>query len=394
MHIALMNQFYPPTRAPTGKLLSDLAAALRNRGHRVTVITSAGLYGAGSQDPFQDAEGIDIVRLGQGGLHRTGILSKLLDYAGFFLRAYRALAQLYPAPDLVVSMTTPPFCGLIAARLKKKKNIPFVLWCMDLYPEALAASGMMKENGFLYRILGNLTCRERNEARSIITLGPDMTRRVRAAVPSADICEIPVWSHLESTPEVQRAAQALRRERGWAEDETILLYSGNMGRAHCADPFAALAGCVDSKIRFIFCGSGPSKADWRQKYRDRFEWIDPVDEEELAAHLLSADVHLISQHPDWAGVVVPSKYQAACALGRPVLFAGPPESAVAQWIHESGAGWILSSSSEPDVKKTAEEISDSVQVAATAGNTSNELFVRKILLGRLAGQIEQAAKLP
>jgi hypothetical protein len=75
---------------------------------------------------------------------------------------------------------------------------------------------------------------------------------------------------------------------------------------------------------------------------DLLEWLEPVSREVLAAHLLSADILLVSQRQEWTGIVVPSKYQTACALSRPVLFDGPIDSAVGQWIHAGDTGWVLS----------------------------------------------------
>ena len=72
-----------------------------------------------------------------------------------------------------------------------------------------------------------------------------------------------------------------------------------------------------------------------------FEFIPPVPADVRAAHLLAADVHLVSQQPEWRGVVVPSKFQAACTLGRPVVFAGPPDSAVGIWLKAADAGGIV-----------------------------------------------------
>lgn len=365
MNIALMNQFVPPAHAPTGKLLHDLAEALRDRGHSVTVIGSKDRYG-----------------------RATGIFTKLREYAAFYFCAHRTLNELNPPPDVVVSMTTPPFIGLIAARFKKRTNVPFILWCMDLYPEALAASGMLKEKGFLYRLLGRLTRSERTEASCIITLGPDMTRRVRASSPSVAIEEIPVWSRLETSPEAEQAARELRRARGWGDDEIICLYSGNIGRAHCVEEFVELAKQLRGmtpRIQMVFCGEGPLKESWKQCGGDLFQWVEPVAEEELIAHLLSADVHLISQRPEWVGVVVPSKYQAACALGRPVLFAGPSDSAVAGWIRDFGNGWVLHAGD----KETLEEIAG--QLSCPSAVLPNP-FNRNSLLERLVRQVEQTGR--
>ena len=355
MKFVLMNQFYPPAHAPTGVLLHDLAETLRTRGHQVEVICLQHRYG-----------------------RVTGVVSKLVEYIGYYFRAHRTLLRMNPPPDAVVSMTTPPFLGLTAAALKKKKGVPFVLWCMDLYPEALAAGGLLKQNGWFYRLVEKITHSERSDADCIITLGPDMTRcRSKGAT-----FEIPVWSQLKSTPEAEAAARELRRQRGWGDHETICLYSGNMGRAHRIDEFAALAGLSIPNTRFVFCGVGPSKKEWQKKYSDRFEWLDPVESDQLAAHLLSADIHLISQRSEWVGVVVPSKYQAACALGRPVLFAGPANSAVAGWIRQFKNGWVLPPCDVTAIEKAAGELTHLPEVISNP-------FDAEQLKTRLADRLEQ-----
>jgi colanic acid biosynthesis glycosyl transferase WcaI len=49
----------------------------------------------------------------------------------------------------------------------------------------------------------------------------------------------------------------------------------------------------------------------------------------------------VSLRPDWTGTVVPSKFFGALAMGRAVVFAGSPESAISQWIREFNVGWVL-----------------------------------------------------
>src|SRR5206468_3956240 len=55
----------------------------------------------------------------------------------------------------------------------------------------------------------------------------------------------------------------------------------------------------------------------------------------------AAEVHLVSLRPEWTGVVVPSKFFGSLAAGRPVIFAGSGDSAIAGWIREHGVGWVL-----------------------------------------------------
>ena len=69
-------------------------------------------------------------------------------------------------------------------------------------------------------------------------------------------------------------------------------------------------------------------------------------ESELPARLAAADVHIVSLRAEWEGIVVPSKFFASLAVGRPVLFAGPNDSEIAQWIASLGVGLSVAQESE------------------------------------------------
>ena len=62
---------------------------------------------------------------------------------------------------------------------------------------------------------------------------------------------------------------------------------------------------------------------------------------ELEKRLSAADIHLISLRPGWEGIVVPSKFFAALAIGRPVLFAGPEQSSIARWVETERLGAVV-----------------------------------------------------
>lgn len=396
MNVVLINQFFPPAQAPTGRLLADLAEELVRRGHRVTVVASAGAYGAVAAGPVVDPSGIRVIRLGSAARHRSGLAAKLVDYCFFFRHAARELARLPDRPDVLVCMTTPPFIGQLAARLQKYKGIPYVLWCMDLYPEALAANGWLRDWNPLRPLLRRLARVERGRAACAVALGPDMAARLEASGASR-VETVPVWSSLSATPEAQASARALRRARGWPEDDIVLLYSGNMGRAHRADDFAALAERLRGttpRCRFVFAGDGPLRAEWMDQWGRLFEFAPPASPDDLAAHLLAADVHLVSQQPEWAGVVVPSKFQAACALGRPVVFAGPPQSAVGEWLTQADAGWLLPPGDAAALKTVAGEVGEArlrAEKGANAARLHAERFTPAANCGTVAALVETVA---
>lgn len=397
MNVVLLNQFYPPAQAPTGRLLADLAEALASRGHRVTVVASAGEYGASASGPSAAPSGVRAIRLGSAARHRNGLVAKLTDYRAFFRDASRELVRLPDRPDVLVCMTTPPFAGLIGAHLRRRRGIPYVLWCMDLYPEALAAAGFLRDWNPLTPLLRCLARIERRSAAAVVALGPDMAGMLRASG-AAHVETIPVWSGLEAGAEGQAVAREWRRAHGWADDDLVLLYSGNMGRAHCADEFAALAERLRGsapRVRFVFAGDGPRRAGWEKRWGYLFEFLPAAPAEACAAHLLAADIHLVSQRPEWTGVVVPSKFQAACALGRPVVFAGPPRSAVGEWLAQADAGWLLPPADAAAIEAVAREIGDArlrAEKGANAARLHRDLFPKTVHCGRLAQLVESAAE--
>ena len=357
----LINQFYPPAAAPTGRLLCDLAHALIVQGHEVTVIASAESYQQGANAGRMEDGSVRVLRLGQPAKGKLSLPAKLWSYGQFYRLADRALAEYSAYADAIVSLTTPPFIGALAAKHAARRRIPFYLWCMDLYPEALVANGNIRFGSAAHRVLMRYALRERGGAKAIISLGPDMTDRLKHDFPDK-VMEIPVWSDLPTSPEVESAARALRRQRGWQDDEVILLYSGNMGRAHRVEEFIQLArqlrnsGC---RARVVMAGHGPQKAAWIKKSGDLFEFLDYVETGNLAVHLASADIHLVSQQPAWTGIVVPSKFQSACALAKPVIFAGPEDCSVARWIRQHDAGWILRPDNHDDIIKVIADVTNS-----------------------------------
>src|SRR5438132_7830960 len=124
-----------------------------------------------------------------------------------------------------------------------------------------------------------------------------------------------------------------------------VLYSGNFGRAHSYEELLQLARLLRGEsIHFCFGVRGNRVDELRAAVRpdDRnvgFAGFAP--ESELAERLTAADIHLVSLRPSWTGVVVPSKFFGSLAAGRPVIFAGDEDSAIARWIVAHQVGWVL-----------------------------------------------------
>ncbi len=74
---------------------------------------------------------------------------------------------------------------------------------------------------------------------------------------------------------------------------------------------------------------------------DHVRIVPSVPGVELRRRLSAADVQGVSLDPAFTGTLVPSRFLAALAVGRPVVFEGHPDSSIARWIREFKLGWVL-----------------------------------------------------
>jgi colanic acid biosynthesis glycosyl transferase WcaI len=347
VRILLVNQFYPPDIAPTGQALHGLARALVDGGHEVHVVCSRRSYDAGRDYPAREnMDGVQIHRLPALGFGRESLLGALGGYASFHaLLALKILAAL-PRPDLTLALTTPPYVGLVTAACGRVSGTAQAHWVMDVYPDVIAAHGLMHPRGLAYRVLSAITHRQLRSADLVLAIGPFMARRLDAYRGAGRTEWVPLWGETSSQEIDQDAVERLRRERGWKPGDLVLMYSGNMGLGHRFGEFLQAADHLGvTGPVWAFAGSGKRRGEIESfaatHSRARIQLLPYVPHESLAISLSSADVQLVSLSRPWQGLIVPSKIQGIFSVGRPVIFVGPRQNEVATWIEESGAGWIV-----------------------------------------------------
>jgi len=396
----LINQYYPPDVAPTGQYLHDLARGLVANGHEVHVVCSRRSYGGSARYPPRETrEGVFVHRVAALGFGRSGLLARIADYGSFqALLAWTALRL--PRPDLVVALTTPPFVGLVAAAVARLRGAGHAHWVMDLYPDVLVAHGLVRPDGWAARLLAACARRQLANARLVVALGPFMAERVAAYRPAGTAVEsVLLWADASVMPCADGEPSRLRRERGWADDELVLMYSGNMGLGHRLGEFLEAARRLGpTGPRWAFIGDGARRneveAFARAHQEARISLRPYVAAENLRDSLCSADVHLASLSRAWQGLIVPSKIQGIFSVGRPVIFVGPRANEVARWIEESGGGWIVAEGDVDGVMAAVDDAHDAAERArrgAAALAFARDRFARDRACSRLVRLVEAAA---
>ena len=329
MRILLVNRFFGDPHAPTGRMLGDVAAELRRSGHDVIVLTTTAQYASSAAAAASARAALDVRPVRQ-----WGRLPRLFNWLWFWLNA--VLRVPFMRWERCVLLTDPPFLSLAAvlAKLLHGASRRTYLWTMDLYPEALAVSGRMRERGIAYRLLRRLANLGLRAVDGVITLGTTQRRRLASYNAwRADEGFAAVVSPWDNRPleRVPRQSNPVVRRFGW-ENRKVALYAGNLGEGHTYEEFAAAArelaaqGREDWVFGFFVRGSGVAQLRAATQGLRNVLIADYLPEAETAALLWSATVHLVSMQPGWEGVIVPSKLYGVLKTEAPVLFVGPQDA--------------------------------------------------------------------
>lgn len=271
-----------------------------------------------------------------------------------------SFSNLEDRPDIILIGTDPIFGVLAAIPIKFfSPNIRLVHWCFDLHPEAAIASGIISPSNVLAKFMKKLMGAAYRRCDAIVDIGSCMKARLENYVHNAREMELTPWALVEPPAKVE--ANEKTRQNLFGSAKLTLLYSGNFGEAHSYKDILKVARILRHvpDIKFCFAVRG-NKVDELKKAvtcddtNICFAKFAPI--EELKNRLGSADIHMTSLRPEWSGIAIPSKFFGSIATGRPVLFSGPKESAIAQWISEFGLGWVLTSENITEVAQNLENL--------------------------------------
>lgn len=378
-----LNRYFHPDISATSQMLSDLAFHLAAEGVAVHVITSRQRYDdPGAQLPAHETlRGVTVHRVWTSRFGRGHLGGRALDYLSFYVSASLALAGLARRGDVVVAKTDPPLISVPAAFVARLRGAVLANWLQDVFPEVAERMGVRLARGPAGALIRRLRNYSLRSATVNVALGERMARAVRAlaGLEQARVAVIHNWADGDAIRPLARAGNPLRAAWG-LEDKFVLVYSGNMGRAH---EFATMLDAAEelkarAQIVFLFIGGGHFRAWIEAEARRRglanvrFQPYQP--RERLAQSLGVADAHLTCLLPAMEGLIVPSKLYAILASGRPTLHVGDPDGEVAGLLQASNAGRSVRSGDAAALAANIEELAADSATCDALGRNARAAF--------------------
>ena len=406
MKILIVSQYFWPENFR----VNDLTQELVKRGHSVTVLTGIPNYPTGSvfdayrQNPkaFGHYCGARVLRVPML-VRGHGAARLFLNYLSFVVGAcllgpWRLRGQ--QADVIFVFEPSPITVGLPAVLLGRIKQAPVVFWALDLWPETLAAIGVVRSP----RLLGWIGQMVKFiYDRCTLVLGQSRGFLGSIAKYCSDTQKIhyfPSWAEevfnglkLVPAPEVP-----LR------EGVFNILFAGNIGEAQDLPAVLAAAEKLkhNASIRWLIVGDG-RKLDWVRKEVEQRGLHDSVlllgrfPVERMPSFYAHADALLVSLKKDPVfSMTIPGKVQSYLMAGIPLV--GMLDGEGAKVITESNAGLI---SQAGDAEGLATAV---LAMAAMSADQRHQLglngrafaqkeFGRDLLMGRLETLLREAVDL-
>jgi colanic acid biosynthesis glycosyl transferase WcaI len=397
MRVLLLNQCFYPDVMATAQQLSSLALGLRERGHDVTVVTSARGYDDPSQTfpPRETWRGVNIIRIPTLALGKKTKWRRALNFLSFLVACSWRLLRL-PRFDCVVGLTSPPLISVLGALFVRLKGGDFYFWVMDLNPDEAVAAGWLREESMIARMLQRMLRYSLNHSTRVIALDRFMKRRIELkGVPAERIEVISPWPFDDVVHFDQKGRAAFRLQDNLA-DKFVVMHAGNHSPCHPLETLleAARGLAEETKIAFCFVGGGSEQAKVAafaaaHKLRN-IQCLPYQPIESLAGVLSAADLHVAVMGEAFVGIVHPCKVYNILAVGTPMLYVGPEESSIVDVARSLDGRMQFYAARHGDVGRVVDHIRSAV-AARTERSEKGKLegqFSKSVLLPRFISLLE------
>jgi glycosyltransferase involved in cell wall biosynthesis len=367
MRILMLTQWFAPE--PIFKGL-PFAKELARRGHEVEVLTGFPNYPGGKVYEgyrvrfFQreNMDGIPVIRVPLYPDHGTSAVKRIANYGSFSLSAALLGALRVQPADVMYVYHPPATIGFPAALISWLRNIPIVYDIQDLWPDTLAATGMLGNKQIL-KMVGIWCSFVYRQASRIVVLSPGFKNAlIERGIPSEKIELIYNWCDESQSPISNKYAEAEFAETLGLTKKFNVIFAGTMGKAQSLDAVLDAAALVAKKypiIQFVFIGGGVEVERLKnravQENLANVKFLPRMPMSEIGAVLQLADVLLVHLKGDpLFRITIPSKTQAYLAAGKPILMGVDGDAR--DLVDLAGAGVSCSPENPDDIARAVIEL--------------------------------------
>lgn len=320
MKILIVCQYYYPEPFS----ITDVAEELVKRGHQVSVLTAKPNYGYGKIIPGYEKLNFEILNGVK--VHRINVIARkdskfsiAMNYLSFYFHALCYVNKLHEDYDVVYSMSLSPVISIAPAiKWAKKHHKKHVLHCLDLWPESVTVTGMIKENSIFYKILYKWSRSLYSKVDEILVSSPSFIKYFSSILKlnTDNISYVP-----QPTLDIDPADPI-----EYDSDFLNLLYCGNIGRLQEVELLVKALGKLNNKkIRLYLIGQGTKTQSVLDSVKElhiskNIIYLGSKPREVAARYFVNADAFYVGlKNEGSVGETIPNKIATYMKYGKPIV---------------------------------------------------------------------------
>jgi glycosyltransferase involved in cell wall biosynthesis len=353
MKILVICQYYYPEPFR----ITDICESLVERGHFVTVLTGLPNYPEGKilegyrkgKKRKEVINGVNIIRCFEVGRAN----SKLMLFVNYFSYAVSASVRTFFMKEkfdvVFVNQLSPVMMGIPAMVYKKKhKRIKILLYCLDLWPDSLAAGGI-KQKSIIYKIFLGLSKRIYNSADSILVTSSMFKRYFKdtLGITKEKVSHLPQYAEEDLFSKVAQDSN---------KENYNFVFAGNIGDMQSVETIVKAANELRTYRNIVFhiVGDGSKLEEIKLLSKSLglnkiiFYGRQPVNE--MPYYFSLADAMLVTLKDNKTlSYTLPGKVQSYMAASKPII--GAINGETRHVIEKSGCGFCCEAENYKDLAK-------------------------------------------
>lgn len=353
MKILLFSLIFEPDVCSGSYIFSDLATEFVKMGHEVKVITTTPHYDEKNaiekrklltktkykwlyKSNYNGAEVFHIdVKPRKG-----NTIDRLITFYKFQTKSLKIVKKLHLDADVIYSQTPPMTIGLYANRIAKFTHSKSVNILQDLWVDAVYRKGKISK--FLYNILLKIEKKILLKSSYVTTLSNEMKQVVDKKMNCKKTSFI--VPNFVNNDIYKPLVKNYRSEFGYGDDDFIISYVGNIGKAQDLTPLLNIAK-RDKRIKILVAGNGALENHYKEICRnesiDNVKFLGYVSREESVKINSISDMCSIMLANHVTSTSFPSKVYTIMACSKPILLSCNKESSIANFVIDNKIGILF-----------------------------------------------------
>ncbi|MDT0193798.1 sugar transferase [Arthrobacter sp. AB6] len=361
--VLMITQWFDPEPTFKGLLF---AQELMRAGYKVTVLTGFPNYPGGKLYEgyriklFQREviDGVTVIRVPLYPSHDSSGLKRALNYLSFAFSASVG-ALIIKRPNVAYIYHPPATVGVPAIILKAVKGVPYVYDVQDLWPDTLAATGMLDSPRILAAIDRIMLAVYKGATRIVVLSQGFREAIIQRSVALQRIEVIPNWADEKQID--LTLGEASSDSNAVFGNKFTITFAGNIGKAQALETVLDAADLLrdEESVQFLIVGGGLEldklQALASSKGLRNVVFLPRRPISEIGEILVRSHALLVHLRDDpLFSITIPSKTQAYMMAGRPILMGVRGDSA--EIIAEAGAGLCFEPENPVDLSRAVRRL--------------------------------------